>query len=122
MARKTCITCTFIAIGKAAHAGLVITRTPVTIQNTLTKSVTFGDVGWKLPLNCQLSETGGSCSPGCHKTYAYDRVTPREYHAKSSETPPAPIADKPLEPRLPDGVPGSGQTNRPARPPRGHWW
>ena len=39
----------------------------------MTKSVTFGKLGWSLPLNCNLSDTGGSCAPGCHKPYAYDR-------------------------------------------------
>ncbi|MFG0286310.1 MAG: cytochrome c3 family protein [Phycisphaerales bacterium JB039] len=31
---------------------------------------------WELPLNFTLTETGGSCSPGCHKPAAYDRVAP----------------------------------------------
>ncbi len=35
------------------------------------KSVTFGK--WKLPLNFVKTETGGSCAPGCHKPYSYDK-------------------------------------------------
>lgn len=35
-------------------------------------SVPFGT--WDLPVNYQKTETGGSCTPGCHKTRKYDRV------------------------------------------------
>lgn len=39
---------------------------------------------WQLPLNFEKTDTGGSCSPGCHKTYYYDRNTPgKEPAAKS---------------------------------------
>lgn len=34
-------------------------------------SVPFG--AWELPVNFDKTETGGSCTPGCHKTKAYDR-------------------------------------------------
>jgi predicted CXXCH cytochrome family protein len=37
-------------------------------------SVPFGK--WSLPLKYVKTETGGQCSPGCHKTYAYDRQVP----------------------------------------------
>jgi predicted CXXCH cytochrome family protein len=37
-------------------------------------SAPFGK--WELPLKFVKTETGGSCSPGCHKTYNYDRKTP----------------------------------------------
>jgi len=37
-------------------------------------SVPFGK--WLLPLKYVKTETGGSCSPGCHKPYNYDRKTP----------------------------------------------
>lgn len=36
--------------------------------------VPFGK--WTLPLKFVKTETGGSCSPGCHQTQAYDRKTP----------------------------------------------
>jgi predicted CXXCH cytochrome family protein len=39
-------------------------------------SVPFGAGGWKLPINFEKTDTGGSCSPGCHRPYAYDRVHP----------------------------------------------
>jgi predicted CXXCH cytochrome family protein len=37
-------------------------------------SVTFGK--WNLPLRYVKTETGGSCAPGCHKKYSYDRKNP----------------------------------------------
>jgi len=36
--------------------------------------VPFGK--WSLPLKFVKSSTGGSCAPGCHKKYPYDRKTP----------------------------------------------
>jgi predicted CXXCH cytochrome family protein len=36
--------------------------------------VLFGK--WDLPLKYIKSETGGSCAPGCHKKFNYDRKTP----------------------------------------------
>jgi predicted CXXCH cytochrome family protein len=35
------------------------------------QSVTFGK--WQLSLKFTKAEDGGSCSPGCHKTYSYNR-------------------------------------------------
>lgn len=35
-------------------------------------SVPYGK--WDLPLNYQKTETGGGCSPGCHKPKSYDRI------------------------------------------------
>ncbi len=37
-------------------------------------TVTFGK--WNLPLNFVKTDTGGSCVPGCHQKYSYDRKTP----------------------------------------------
>ncbi|MBI5196216.1 MAG: cytochrome C [Nitrospirae bacterium] len=36
------------------------------------EAVPFG--AWELPLNFQMTATGGSCTPGCHKLKKYDRV------------------------------------------------
>jgi predicted CXXCH cytochrome family protein len=36
------------------------------------EAVPFG--AWELPVNYQKTETGGSCTPGCHKIKRYDRV------------------------------------------------
>ena len=38
--------------------------------------VPFGSGGWKLPTNFEKTDTGGRCSPGCHRPYGYDRVNP----------------------------------------------
>jgi predicted CXXCH cytochrome family protein len=38
----------------------------------ITESVPFGS--WDLPINFEKTETGGSCQPGCHRAYRYDRV------------------------------------------------
>jgi predicted CXXCH cytochrome family protein len=38
--------------------------------------VPFGAGGWMLPINFEKTETGGRCSPGCHRPYAYDRDKP----------------------------------------------
>lgn len=40
-------------------------------------SVPFGTRGWALEIRFQVTETGGSCAPGCHAPQTYDRgVTP----------------------------------------------
>lgn len=39
----------------------------------IAQSVAFGQ--WQLPLKFTKTDTGGSCSPGCHKTFNYDRKT-----------------------------------------------
>ena len=36
------------------------------------EAVPFG--AWDLPVNYEKTETGGSCTPGCHKIKKYDRV------------------------------------------------
>jgi predicted CXXCH cytochrome family protein len=36
------------------------------------EAVPFG--AWELPVNFEKTETGGSCTPGCHKIKKYDRV------------------------------------------------
>lgn len=45
-----------------------------TSQKLIAEKASFGN--WELPLKFVKTETGGSCSPGCHKTYHYDRKTP----------------------------------------------
>ena len=37
----------------------------------ITETVPFGQ--WDLPVNYEPADTGGSCLPGCHKRYQYDR-------------------------------------------------
>ncbi|MFQ6034365.1 MAG: cytochrome c3 family protein [Sedimentisphaerales bacterium] len=41
------------------------------------KSVPYGR--WDLPIQFEKTETGGSCKPGCHLPFAYDRQTPVVY-------------------------------------------
>jgi predicted CXXCH cytochrome family protein len=45
--------------------------------------VPFGK--WNLPLNFVKTETGGSCAPGCHQKYSYDRKNPGK-EAKPDKT------------------------------------
>lgn len=37
---------------------------------------------WKIPVNFVISPTGGSCAPGCHRAFKYDRKTPEIYKLK----------------------------------------
>lgn len=37
----------------------------------------FGD--WKIPVNFTITPTGGSCAPGCHMAFKYDRLKPVNY-------------------------------------------
>jgi predicted CXXCH cytochrome family protein len=43
----------------------------------LRKAVPYG--GWEIPMQFEKTETGGGCSPGCHKARAYDRLKPVIY-------------------------------------------
>ncbi len=43
-------------------------------EKLITETVPFGE--WHLPLNYQQTSTGGSCQPGCHRKYRYDREKP----------------------------------------------
>jgi predicted CXXCH cytochrome family protein len=42
-------------------------------------AVPFGTGGWMLPVNFERLEDGGSCAPGCHVPYEYNRLDPVEY-------------------------------------------
>ncbi len=50
-------------------------------------SVPFGS--WQLPINVRKTDTGGGCSPGCHKAYSYDRDKPVSYLQATPATQPA---------------------------------
>lgn len=41
------------------------------------EGATFGD--WKIPINFKSTATGGSCAPGCHRDFSYDREKPQSY-------------------------------------------
>jgi predicted CXXCH cytochrome family protein len=60
-------------------------------------SVPFGS--WNMPINYKRMTDGGSCSPGCHKPYSYDRKSPVIYDP--AEKAPAP-------------QPGNSPTSQPA--------
>jgi predicted CXXCH cytochrome family protein len=48
-----------------------------TLPKLLATQVEFGK--WSFSLNYQKTDTGGSCQPGCHKRYSYDRkAAPKE--------------------------------------------
>jgi predicted CXXCH cytochrome family protein len=40
------------------------------------ESVPFEGSSWALPINFQITETGGSCAPGCHAPMSYQRPAP----------------------------------------------
>jgi predicted CXXCH cytochrome family protein len=40
---------------------------------------------WRVPLRFAITSTGGSCAPGCHKPYAYDREKPVVYRGEDSQ-------------------------------------
>jgi predicted CXXCH cytochrome family protein len=47
-------------------------KTPKHIRD----AVPFGTGGWMLPIAYKQTDTGGNCAPGCHRAYAYDRLSP----------------------------------------------
>lgn len=34
---------------------------------------------WDIPINFTINKNGGSCSPGCHREYKYNRINPENY-------------------------------------------
>lgn len=42
-----------------------------------TDGAKFGE--WDIPINFQITPTGGSCAPGCHRAFKYDREKPVAY-------------------------------------------
>ncbi|MHC4904591.1 MAG: cytochrome c3 family protein [Planctomycetota bacterium] len=53
------------------------------------ESVPYGR--WELPVKFTKTETGGSCTPGCHKVKDYDRKTPVDYTAAVPAKKPEPV-------------------------------
>jgi predicted CXXCH cytochrome family protein len=45
---------------------------------------------WEMPMNFKPTASGGSCAPGCHQEYAYDRDKPVAAPSKTLVTPGAP--------------------------------
>lgn len=44
---------------------------------------------WNIPINFTISATGGSCAPGCHKPFDYDRDNPVVYRGQPADKKPA---------------------------------
>lgn len=44
------------------------------LPKLIAESVSFGK--WQLPIKFIKTDTGGSCTPGCHRQFHYDRKTP----------------------------------------------
>ena len=49
------------------------------------ESIPYGK--WDLPIRFTKTETGGSCSPGCHLPKPYDRINPVDYDLPLEEEP-----------------------------------
>ena len=61
---------------------------------------------WELPLNFKKTDTGGSCLPGCHQQFGYDRKEPVENHVPTpAGAPPAATQTTPAPTTLPTGTP-----------------
>jgi predicted CXXCH cytochrome family protein len=41
---------------------------------------------WNMPIGFTKSETGGSCKPGCHVPYNYDRKAPVDYSSNNKSS------------------------------------
>ncbi|MEJ2108599.1 MAG: cytochrome c3 family protein [Acidobacteriota bacterium] len=49
------------------------------LEKHISQTAYFGD--WKIPIGFSINSTGGSCSPGCHERFSYDRQNPvRDNH------------------------------------------
>ncbi|QWV92413.1 cytochrome C [Geomonas oryzisoli] len=56
------------------------------------EGATFGP--WRIKSRLKLTSTGGSCAPGCHWPYSYDRVKPVSYQKKAEAAAPAKAPSK----------------------------
>lgn len=43
----------------------------------------FGD--WKVPINFKITPSGGSCAPGCHRAFKYDRDKAENYQGEDKK-------------------------------------
>jgi predicted CXXCH cytochrome family protein len=57
------------------------------------ETVTYGK--WEMPINFKKTDTGGSCSPGCHKPYEYDRDKPVQYMPAAAGASPVAAGTEP---------------------------
>jgi predicted CXXCH cytochrome family protein len=49
--------------------------------------VAFDRGGWSMPIQFTKTDTGGSCAPGCHQAYSYDREKPVSYPTTQEAAP-----------------------------------
>lgn len=49
----------------------------------LREKVPYG--GWSIPIGFEKTETGGSCTPGCHNPHVYDRISPAVYPSDTDQ-------------------------------------
>jgi predicted CXXCH cytochrome family protein len=77
-------------------------------EQQINDNVPFGQ--WKLPINFIPNESGGSCSPGCHKPAKYNRgaVGSTAKPADSPASPVNPAVPAPAVPVPPAAVPADG--------------
>jgi predicted CXXCH cytochrome family protein len=47
------------------------------------KGASFGE--WRVPIRFEMTDTGGSCVPGCHSMVAYDRKKSIDYYEKEKK-------------------------------------
>jgi predicted CXXCH cytochrome family protein len=47
----------------------------------MAETVPFEGGNWALPIGFRATPTGGSCAPGCHQPFEYDRETPVQYRS-----------------------------------------
>jgi predicted CXXCH cytochrome family protein len=97
---RTCRAC------HETHAG----PNPAHIRN----SVPFGQ--WELPLNFKKTATGGSCAPGCHKEYGYDRNTPVD-NGTQTQTPAPTMPTTPAATESATSAPAAPSAAAPALTP-----
>ncbi|HDZ21010.1 MAG TPA: hypothetical protein ENH80_14145 [Phycisphaerae bacterium] len=79
----------FVHVNKARKGRKCDTCHPPHVSTTpefVRESVPFGS--WDLPIGFAATETGGSCTPGCHEKFVYDRDRPPP-SPKSSDQPSA---------------------------------
>jgi predicted CXXCH cytochrome family protein len=75
-------------------------------------TVPYGN--WEMPINFNQTASGGSCAPGCHKPYAYDRANPVGY---DSGQPRAIIAPAAAPAAPPGATPQPQQPQAQPQPP-----
>lgn len=61
-------------------------------QGNVLELTSFGQ--WQMPVKLTRTATGGSCTPGCHNAYSYDRENPVSREAPVPTTRQSPVIDR----------------------------